>query len=220
MTIGELARLFNDAFGLRADLDVVAMDGWTRDEYWETTGVPWVIPSPNMPTIDTAVVYPGQVLFEGTKLSEGRGTTRPFELVGAPWIRAERFARTLNEYRLPGVHFRPVNFEPTFHKHAKLTCGGCQVHVTDRRTYQPVLAATALLREFYAADPDQFAWRDPPYEYEHEKMPIDILAGTPAYREAIERGDDPREIAGSWEAGVAAFDELRRKFLMYGDRRG
>jgi uncharacterized protein YbbC (DUF1343 family) len=220
MTIGELARLFNDAFGLRADLDVVAMEGWTRDEYWETTGVPWVIPSPNMPTIDTAVVYPGQVLFEGTKLSEGRGTTRPFELVGAPWIRAEGFARTLNDYGLPGVHFRPVNFEPTFHKHEKVTCGGCQVHVTDRRTYQPVLAATALLREFYAADPDRFAWRDPPYEYEHEKMPIDILAGTPAYREAIERGDNPREIAASWEAGVAAFDELRHKFLMYGERRG
>ena len=135
--------------------------------------------------------------------------------MGAPWIRAERFARALNDYRLPGVHFRPVNFEPTFHKHAKLTCGGCQVHVTDRSAYRPVLAATALLREFHAADPERFAWRDPPYEYEHEKMPIDILAGTSEYREAIERGDDPREIAASWEPGVAAFDELRRSVLLY-----
>jgi uncharacterized protein YbbC (DUF1343 family) len=215
LTIGELARLFNDAFGLGADLEVVAMEGWTRDQYWEATGLPWVIPSPNMPTLDTAIVYPGQVLFEGTKLSEGRGTTRPFEIVGAPWIRADGFARALNGYGLAGVHFRPVNFEPTFHKHARQTCGGCQVHVTDRATYRPVLAATAMLREFHAADPARFAWRDPPYEYEHDKMPIDILAGTPDYREAIERGDDPREIASSWEPGVARFEALRSGVLLY-----
>jgi uncharacterized protein YbbC (DUF1343 family) len=113
------------------------------------------------------------------------------------------------------VHFRPVNFEPTFHKHARQTCGGCQVHVTDRATYRPVLAATAMLREFHAADPARFAWRDPPYEYEHDKMPIDILAGTPDYREAIERGDDPREIASSWEPGVARFEALRSGVLLY-----
>ncbi|HEY8549354.1 MAG TPA: DUF1343 domain-containing protein [Vicinamibacterales bacterium] len=215
MTIGELARLFNEEFGLGATLEVVPMEGWRRGMYWDATGLPWIIPSPNMPTLDTAIVYPGQVLFEGTQLSEGRGTTRPFELVGAPWIHATSFARTLNAYGLPGVHFRPVTFEPTFHKFARQTCGGVQVHVTDRAGFRPVLTTTALLREFRAAAPDRFAWRQPPYEYEHEKMPIDILAGTPQLREGVDRGDDPRAIASAWEAGVGAFLPLRERFLLY-----
>jgi uncharacterized protein YbbC (DUF1343 family) len=168
-----------------------------------------------MPTLDTAIVYPGQVLFEGTQLSEGRGTTRPFELVGAPWIDAGRLTRALNAYALPGVHFRPVYFEPTFHKFAKETCGGCQPHVTDRETFRPVLATAAMLREFRAANPERFAWRNPPYEYEHDKMPIDILAGSNALREQIERGDDPRAIAASWDNEVAAFMSLRAQFLQY-----
>jgi uncharacterized protein YbbC (DUF1343 family) len=215
MTIGELARFFNERFGLGASLDVVTMDGWSRGRYWDATALPWVMPSPNMPTLDAAVVYPGQVLFEGTQLSEGRGTTRPFELVGAPWIDANRLAGTLNAYGLPGVHFRPVYFEPTFHKFAGKTCGGVQVHATDRSTFRPVLATAALLREFRAALPERFAWRDPPYEYEHEKTPIDILSGSSALRGQIEAGLDPRAIAASWDAGVADFMAVREQYLAY-----
>jgi uncharacterized protein YbbC (DUF1343 family) len=215
MTIGELARLFNEAFGLGATLDVVSLDGWSRRTFWDETHLPWVMPSPNMPTLDTAIVYPGQVLFEGTQLSEARGTTRPFELVGAPWIDAARFAAGLNDYGLPGVYFRPTYFEPTFHKFAREACGGCQVHVTDRMTFRPVLAAAAMLRAFHAASPERFAWRQPPYEYEHEKMPIDILAGSSALREQIEAGVDPRAIAASWDDEVATFMKLRSQYLLY-----
>lgn len=215
MTIAELARLFNDHFGLGATLEVVPMTGWTRDRYFDETGLPWVMPSPNMPTLDTAVVYPGAVLFEGTLLSEGRGTTRPFELVGAPWARESRVAGRLNALGLDGVHFRPVRFEPTFQKHAGQSCGGVQIHVLDRRRFRPVLAATALMREFHVDGPGSFAWRPPPYEYEYEKMPIDILAGSAALRERIEAHDDARAIAASWRDGVDAFDAVRRRFLLY-----
>ena len=214
MTIGELANLFNDHFGIGADVEVVEMEGWRREEYGDATGAPWVMPSPNIPTVDTAVVYPGTVLFEGTSVSEGRGTTRPFELVGAPGVVAERFAGDLNELGLAGVHFRPALFEPTFHKHAKRGCGGCQIHVVDREAFRPVLTGAALVAAFLAADPE-FAWRPPPYEYEHEKLPFDILAGTSKTREQIEAGVKAEEIARSWEDDVRAFEDVRRKFLLY-----
>jgi uncharacterized protein YbbC (DUF1343 family) len=215
MTIGELARLFNEQFGLGASLEVVAMDGWSRAMYADSTGLPWVMPSPNMPTLDTAIVYPGTVLFEGTMLSEGRGTTRPFELVGAPRIEAERFAKTMNELDLPGVYFRPAVFEPTFQKHAKQTCGGCQIHVTDRNAFRPVLTGVALIEMFRAANPQNFAWRQPPYEYEHEKLPIDILAGAAALREQIESDLTATAIADSWREDEDAFRRLRRPYLLY-----
>ncbi|MFO7695371.1 MAG: DUF1343 domain-containing protein [Vicinamibacterales bacterium] len=215
MTIGELAVLFNTHFGIGANLQVVEMEGWSRGMYFDETGLPWVLPSPNMPTLDTAIVYPGAVLFEGTQLSEGRGTTRPFELLGAPWIDAERFCAELNALALAGVWCRPVMFEPTFHKHAREACGGCQIHVTDRGTFQPVLASVAVMAAFHRANPGRFAWRQPPYEYEPDKMPIDILAGSPALRGQIEGGVPAREIAASWEAGVAAFEPARRASLLY-----
>jgi uncharacterized protein YbbC (DUF1343 family) len=215
MTIGELARLFNDSFGLGAALEVVQMDGWRREMFADETGLPWVMPSPNMPTLETAVVYPGTVLFEGTMLSEGRGTTRPFEFVGAPWIDAERFAREMNALALPGAYFRPAVFEPTFQKHAKNACGGCQIHVTDRTTFRPVLTGAALIHMFRRSSPERFAWRQPPYEYEHEKLPIDILAGSDALRLQIESGLSPTECADSWRTDEAAFRELRRPFLLY-----
>jgi uncharacterized protein YbbC (DUF1343 family) len=214
MTIGELARLFNDHFGIGARLDVEPMAGWQRSMFHDETGIPWVMPSPNIPTLDSAIVYPGTVLFEGTSVSEGRGTTRPFEIVGAPAIAAERFAETLNAERLPGVVFRPVVFEPTFHKHAKQTCGGCQIHVTDRRAFQPVRTGVALLAAFRDADA-AFAWRDPPYEYEPEKLPFDILAGSSHLREQLDAGAPVAEIARSWDAPVAGFDQLRTRFLLY-----
>jgi uncharacterized protein YbbC (DUF1343 family) len=215
MTIGEIARLFNDHFGIGADLEVIALEGWRRDMYFDATGLTWIMSSPNIPTVDTTTVYPGTVLFEGTRISEGRGTTRPFELVGAPWIVAEHFADAMNRRELPGVFFRPAAFEPTFHKHARERCGGCQIHVRDRPSFRPVASAIALLETFRASDPDRFLWRDPPYEYERERLPIDVLAGSPALREQIESGMAAGEIARSWESAVEEFDRIRRTFLLY-----
>jgi uncharacterized protein YbbC (DUF1343 family) len=215
MTIGELARLFNDEFGIGAELEVIPMQGWSREMYFDDTGLPWVLPSPNIPTPDSTVVYPGTVLFEGTNVSEGRGTTRPFELLGAPWVDAEPFAAALNGLGLPGVRFRPAVFEPTFHKHAQTSCGGCQIHVLDRATFRPVETGVALLAAFRASDPDRFRWRDPPYEYEHDKLPIDILAGSSELREQIEAGTPAREIARSWEEPVSRFLRTRERFLLY-----
>jgi len=191
------------------------MEGWRREMYHDDAGTPWVMPSPNMPTLDAAIVYPGTVLFEGTNVSEGRGTTRPFELIGAPWVIAEPFAAALNRRTLAGVVFRPAVFEPTFHKHAKESCGGCQLHVTDRKTFRPVLAAVLLLEAFRSASRERFRWRDPPYEYEHEKLPIDILAGSAALREQLDADVPAEAIARSWEAGVAAFEKIRTQFLIY-----
>jgi uncharacterized protein YbbC (DUF1343 family) len=215
MTIGELARLFNEPLGIGAQLEVVRMEGWTRDMYADAAGLPWVLPSPNMPTLDTAIVYSGTVLFEGIMLSEGRGTTRPFELVGAPWIEAESFAREMNALKLPGAYFRPAVFEPTFQKHAKQPCGGCQIHVTDRSAFKPVLTGVALIAMFHRATPSKFAWRQPPYEYEHDKMPIDILAGSSQLREQIEGGVPAAAIAAGWRDDEAAFEKIRRKYLLY-----
>ena len=215
MTIGELARLFNDHFRIGAAVDVMRMSGWSRAQFADEAGAPWVMPSPNMPTLDTAIVYPGTVLFEGTMASEGRGTTRPFELIGAPWVQAERMAAALNDQRLPGVHFRPAVFEPTFQKHARVTCGGCQIHVTDRTQFQPVLTGVALIEAIRREDPATFAWRQPPYEYEHDQWPIDILAGSPTLREAIDAGATARDIAASWPAAMASFLEARQRVLLY-----
>ncbi len=206
MTIGELARLFNDHFGLGADLDVITMSGWTRGMYHDDAGAPWVMPSPNMPTLDTAIVYPGTVLFEGTNVSEGRGTTRPFELAGAPWVTDERFAEALNARDVPGVHFRPAVFEPTFHKHAATSCGGVQIHVTNRAAFPAVQVGVLLTEAFRNAGPSAFTWRQPPYEYEYTLLPFDILCGTSTTREQLEAGVRTEEIARSWEPSVAAFD--------------
>lgn len=215
MTVAELARLFNEHHGIGADLKVIPMEGWSREMYWDATDVPWIMPSPNMPTLDTAIVYPGTVLLEGTMLSEGRGTTRPFELAGAPWLDGELLAARLNALGLRGVHFRPSSFEPTFQKHARVPCGGCQIHVTAREAFEPVKAGVGVIRECFGSAPDRFAWRDPPYEYEHEKMPIDILAGSPALRQQIEQQVPLEEIAESWRLSVAEFEEVRQPYLLY-----
>jgi len=215
MTIGELARLFNEHFAIGASLEVVQMEGWQREMYSDATDLPWVMPSPNMPTLDTAIVYPGTVIFEGTNVSEGRGTTRPFELNGAPWVAGEHVADALNGRRIPGVYFRPTVFEPTFHKHAQTTCGGVQIHVTDRASFAPVLVGVLLTEAFREADPSRFEWRQPPYEYEYTLLPFDILCGTSETREQIEAGVKAEEIARSWQPSVAEFEQLREKFLLY-----
>ena len=215
MTIGELARLFNDAFGIGADLDVIPMTGWKREAYQDETGLPWVMPSPNLPTVDSAAIYAGTVIFEGTNLSEGRGTTRPFELVGGPWIDAQKLVDTLAALHLPGVVFRPVEFEPTFQKHAGEACGGCQLHVTDRRRFTPVQVAVALMQALRLQVREKFEWRQPPYEYERVKLPIDILFGTDRVRQQIDADAPAAEIAKMWASDIAAFEETRRPFLLY-----
>jgi uncharacterized protein YbbC (DUF1343 family) len=215
MTIGELARLFNGLFGIGAKLEVMAMQGWSRGDFFDASGVPWVLPSPNIPTLDTAFVYPGTVLFEGTNVSEGRGTTRPFELIGAPWIDPESLAADLNTRDLPGAYFRSVLFEPTFHKHAGTPCGGCQIHVTDRRAFRPVEAGVALIEACRSAATDRFAWRPPPYEYEYTLEPIDILFGSAALREQLTAGRSASEIAAGWSDDIAPFLEQRASVLLY-----
>ena len=215
LTIGELARLCNETFGLHAALEVLPLEGWQREMYQDDTGLPWVLPSPNLPTLESAMTYPGMVLLEGTNLSEGRGTTRPFEIVGAPWLDAHRLADALHELRLPGVHFRPANFQPTFQKHASQTCGGCQVHVTDRSAFRPVLTAVALLQICRRLAPDRFAWRQPPYEYETLIPPIDILYGSDQLRQQLDDERPYTTIADGWATGLDAFRPLRERYLLY-----
>ncbi len=215
MTIGELALLFREERGLAVDLRVVRMRGWRREMQFEDTGLPWVLPSPNMPTVDTAVVYPGACLIEATNLSEGRGTTRPFELLGAPWIDPWALARDLTRERLPGARFRPVFFTPTFHKHAGMLCGGVQVHVTDRRRFPAYLAYLLLIAHARRQNPKKFAWRDPPYEYEYVKLPIDILCGTDLLRRTLEAGESPRQHLPAWRAQLQHFRRRRALHLLY-----
>jgi uncharacterized protein YbbC (DUF1343 family) len=215
MTIGELAAYLNEAHALGCDLAVVPMDGWRRPMAWEDTGLPWVAPSPNMPTPDTARVYPGGCLIEGTNLSEGRGTTRPFELVGAPYLDGGRLAEALNRRGLPGVAFRPVGFTPTFHKWKGTTCGGVQVHVTDAARFRPYTAYLALIIEARRQAPWPFRWRRPPYEFERRRLPIDLLLGGEAIRRAIERDTPLGRIEATWRAGLAAFARARRPYLRY-----
>jgi uncharacterized protein YbbC (DUF1343 family) len=215
MTCGELARLFNEHFGIGCDLEVMPLKGWSRDLWLDETDSPWVMPSPNIPTVDSASVFPGIVHLEGTQVSEGRGTTRPFEIVGAPYIDAEDFAAHLNGLRLPGVYFRATGFQPTFQKHAGRGCGGVQIHVLDRRTFEPVIAGVAVVRAAFDVYRKDFRWKEPPYEYVHDKNPFDVIAGTSALREALERGDDLRTIEGSWKEPLAAFQPVREKYLLY-----
>jgi uncharacterized protein YbbC (DUF1343 family) len=215
MTIGELALLYKSERGLTGPLEVIRCEGWQRGMEFDQTGLPWVLPSPNMPTLDTAFVYPGQCLLEGTNLSEGRGTTRPFELCGAPWVDARRLTARLERDRLPGVLFRPAWFRPTFHKFAGQTCGGVQIHVTDRQAFRPVrtsLALLAALREMY---PDHFAWRTEPYEFVADRLAIDLLFGSDRERLGLESGIPAPELARAWEPEEQSFRERRQRFLLY-----
>lgn len=215
MTAGELALMFRRERGIDVQMLVVRMHGWKRRMHFEDTGLPWVLPSPNMPTVDTAFVYPGGCLVEGTNLSEGRGTTRPFELVGAPWIDPWRLARDLEKEKLPGVRFRPTWFTPTFQKHAGTPCGGVQLHVTDRRRFRAFPTYLLLVHHARAQDPARFAWREPPYEYEEVKLPIDILCGTDAVRGAVEAGRSPRKLEKGWGKELDRFRKRRKAFLLY-----
>ena len=216
MTVGELALLFNQEFQLNCSLEVVAMENWKREQFFEDTGLPWVIPSPNMPTVDTtAIVYPGMCLFEATNVSEGRGTTRPFEIFGAPWIDPDAFCRSMKAFELKGVEFRPLYFRPTFDKFKQELCGGAQMHITDRRRFHPVRTALCILSVLTKDNADSFQWKQPPYEFVHDRLPIDILFGNSWIREYLDKGVEAQAIEDTWSASLAAFNRIRAKYLLY-----
>jgi uncharacterized protein YbbC (DUF1343 family) len=215
MTVGELARMFNEHFSIGCDLEIVPMNGWSREMWHDDTDAPWVLPSPNMPTLDSATVFPGTVHFEGTQVSEGRGTTRPFELIGAPYIDPDDYAEALNALNLPGVFFRSCAFQPTFQKHGGVTCGGVQIHVLDRDVFEPVFAGVAMVKLIHDMYKDEFLWKVPPYEYVYDKNPFDVIAGTNKIREAFEQGTDLDAIAETWKRPLLEFKQLRESFLIY-----
>ncbi len=215
LTIGELAGLYCKERGLSGELRVVPCEGWRRDMAFDATGLPWILPSPNMPTVATALVYPGQCLLEGTNLSEGRGTTRPFELCGAPWIEAAALAERLRAEGLPGVAFRPAWFRPTFQKFAGQDCGGIQLHVIDREAFRPVRTGLAVLTALRELSGDRFAWRTEPYEFVSDLPAIDLLFGSSRERLALEAGQPAGAIARVWEAEEEDFRKRRSEFLLY-----
>ena len=215
MTLGELALLFNGQFGIGCDLDVIKMEGWDRDCWYDETDGPWVMPSPNIPTLDSATVFPGTVHFEGTQVSEGRGTTRPFELVGAPYIDPEQYADRLNDLGFPGVYFRSCMFRPTFQKHGGVTCGGVQIHVTDRSSFESVSTGVAMVKVAYEIYKPDFLWKEPPYEYVYDRNPFDVIAGTTKIREAIEAGTSLEDLVASWSPGLDEFKRVRESYLLY-----
>jgi uncharacterized protein YbbC (DUF1343 family) len=209
-TIGELSLMINQGIG--AELEVVRMEGWERRAWFDDTKLPWVMPSPNIPTLTTTIVYPGTCLFEGTNISEGRGTTRPFELIGAPWIDGEAWAEELNAISLSGVRFRACTFAPTFSKHAKEPCGGIQLHITNRRAFKPLESAIQMLSTVIHLWPQEFAWLPPS---ESNPCHFDLLAGTDKIRKALSQGDPVSEMLDDWEDGLNTFIEARGELLIY-----
>jgi uncharacterized protein YbbC (DUF1343 family) len=215
MTAGELALMFNDHFGIGCDLRVVEMDGWKRDSYFDETGLPWVPPSPNVPSPGTALVYPGACLVEGTNLSEGRGTTLPFEQIGAPWIDGPALEERLRTEGLEGVTFRAASFRPMFQKHSGLPCNGIQVIVTARAAFRPIETYIAIIREARRQNPGRFSWRTDAYEFESDRLAIDLLLGREDLRTEIEAGAGIDSMVRSWKSDLEAFEKLRSGFIIY-----
>ncbi|MEP6944733.1 MAG: DUF1343 domain-containing protein [Acidobacteriota bacterium] len=215
MTIGELAKMFNGHFGIGCDLEVIGMEGWRREMWGDETGLPWVLPSPNIPDVDTCVVFPATVHLEGTELSEGRGTTLPFLLNGAPFIDSHAWAAELDKFNFAGVKFRPAYFRPTFCEFAGETCGGVQIHVTDRDAFTPVVVGVAMVQTVFEMYPAHFQWRQNAYEYVFDKNPIDVVTGTDRIRKAIESAVPVRQTEASWAEGLSEFRLARTPFLLY-----
>lgn len=215
MTIGELAYLFQKEYHIPCELTVLLMKGWHRRRYQDELDLPWALPSPNMPTVETAVVYPGMCLLEGTELSEGRGTTRPFEIFGAPYIQGEKLVNRLREFHLPGVRFRPLNFKPGFQKHAGQVCGGAQIHVTKRRAFKSLLTGAAVIKAVHELYPEKFRFRHRAYEFVEDIPAIDLLMGSDIFRGQIENDATLKEIEASWAEDQKNFLELRKKYLLY-----
>jgi uncharacterized protein YbbC (DUF1343 family) len=214
MTVGELAQLFNRHFEIGCELEVLTMQGWQREYWHDQTDAPWVLPSPNMPTLDSATVFPGAVHFEGTQVSEGRGTTRPFELIGAPYINPDDYADALKALGLEGVFFRSCVFQPTFQKHAGVSCGGVQIHVLDREVFEPVYAGVAMVKVIHDMYGSEFKWKLPPYEYVYDKNPFDVVSGTDKIRKAFEEGSSIDTIVGKSDS-LNEFKATREKYLLY-----
>lgn len=215
LTVGEFARYIAQHCNVRCDLEVVPMENWKRTELFSATRLPWVFPSPNMPTWETSLLYPGMVFLEGTNVSEGRGTTLPFHLFGAPFVDQERMLHVLDRFPLEGVILRPITFEPVFDKWCGEICHGFQIHVTDMQKFRPYRFGLALLQAFLQVHGDAFQWLPPPYEYEYEKLPIEIILGDAAVREALEGGVDLEELEMRWKAELDRFLALRENCLLY-----
>jgi uncharacterized protein YbbC (DUF1343 family) len=216
LTIGELALLFNNYFGLGAELEVIPMRGWQRSMLFRDTGFPWVFPSPNMPTPETALVYPGQVLWEGTNVSEGRGTCLPFELWGAPYLEPARLLKVLDRQDLAGCILRPAAFEPTSNKFRGELCRGFQLQVVDPLAFRSYRTSLALLRGVLELYSDKgFAYKEPPYEYEFERLPLDLILGSSELRRALEVGQPVAELEAGWREELEEFEQLRRRFMLY-----
>ena len=215
LTMGELALLMNREFGIGADLSVVPAYGWQREHLFRDTGFPWVAPSPNMPTPECALVYPGQVIWEGTNVSEGRGTTLPFEFVGAPFWQHQEILDYLKKTDLPGCYLRPVVFEPTSGKWAQQSCNGFQVHVTNPQRFKPYRTSLALLQAAIILYPDNFQYKEPPYEYEYERLPMDLIIGDKKIRTRLEAGESVEALENEWLPGLYDFDKVRANYFLY-----
>lgn len=219
LTLGEIALLLQRERYPELELSVMTCGGWARDDWWDATGLPWIAPSPNMPTLETAALYPGLCLVEATTLSEGRGTTRPFHLVGAPWVEPERLVAALRRSGLDGVGFRAARFRPEFQKHAGRVCGGVELHVLDRDRLHPLRLGLELLRAFRDHDPERFGWRPDPYEFVAEVPALDLLTGSAEARRVLEAREPLEPLLADWAAEVAAFEETLDGVLLYHDRR-
>jgi uncharacterized protein YbbC (DUF1343 family) len=217
MTLGEIALLLQRERYPQAELTVVQCKGWRRSDWLDATGLPWVLPSPNMPTIDTAGLYPGLCLVEATTLSEGRGTTRPFHLIGAPWVNGELLTRRLRDLHLGGIGIRAARFRPEFGKHGGKVCAGVELHLTDRRSFEPVAFGLHLLKTIRDLHPNDFSWRPDPYEFVGDVPALDILTGSSSAREAIEKGRELEPLLESWQRSVADFESRLDGILLYHD---
>ena len=215
LTIGELSLFFNNEYGIDCDLEVIPMESWNRMMYFQDTGLPWIPPSPNLPTPVSAMVYPGQVIWEGTNVSEGRGTTQPFEIFGAPFIDTERILSSLGGNRLPGATLRQIVFEPTSNKWQGTPCRGFQIHVTDPYEFKPYITTCQLLQAVILHHKDHFKWKTPPYEYELKKQPIDLIIGDQEIRHRIESFDNIHKIAESWQDDLESFIQRSLKHRLY-----
>ncbi len=215
LTMGEMALYLNHLYALKSELEIVPMKGWRREMFWNETGLRWIMPSPNMPLSETAMVYPGQVIWEGTNISEGRGTCRPFEIFGAPFLNTDALKHEMAKCTTKGCFLQDYQFRPTFGKWAGKLCHGFMIHILDRARYRPYLTSICLLHAILKTHGDDFQWKQPPYEYEQNKMPIDLILGNSNLRRDLESGRTPLRLAEAWDRGLASFLKRREEFLLY-----
>jgi uncharacterized protein YbbC (DUF1343 family) len=215
LTLGEMARMFDHVFDLSCDLEILPMAGWKRQMLWDDTGLRWAMPSPNMPFMETARVYPGQVIWEGTNVSEGRGTCRPFEIFGAPYLDTHAIRRVLDPHSTAGCHLQDYVFRPTFHKWEGRLCYGFMIHILDPHIFRPFSMSMALLQAMIRTHERSFEWKPPPYEYEYKKTPIDLIVGDPSLRQDLESGLPLADMERKWAADLKHYLQWRRPYLLY-----